>query len=293
MNILEELNHDLKKNWTIEEKIRYIYLKTCFLFSYDERYLFYKQINDEENLKRIKNKHIDLTNLQEENRVICTTYAKEIISKLITELLNIKVELHGNSHNYIIINNSPQRIKADATISSDLARVKINLNTKGYREIHTSSNFEAKLKEMDKNIQYISKEYFNYYLNKVEQSKLFASSNFLEFQLDKLKLIENIFQTYNLKNYTDASFAISYLSKKLTIHLQEFLLLQISNQENNINKWNFLNIYQLTDKKDTIYYILDKQNKYYTFNEIPEENAKYYKKILSPQNYQKKNIYPF
>ena len=41
MNVLELMSKELKtKSWTTEEKARYIFLRSCELFTYDNRYLY-------------------------------------------------------------------------------------------------------------------------------------------------------------------------------------------------------------------------------------------------------------
>ena len=65
VNILDLLNKELEyKNWSLEEKARYLYIRSCELFTYDERYDFivsniYNKMKKEE----LENLEIDLENL--------------------------------------------------------------------------------------------------------------------------------------------------------------------------------------------------------------------------------------
>ena len=75
MNLLEKLNSELKdKHYNDLEKMRYIYLRTCELFSYDETYYTSLALNNEKLHQEIRNSYFDITNI-DKFKVICYTYA--------------------------------------------------------------------------------------------------------------------------------------------------------------------------------------------------------------------------
>ena len=70
-------------------KKRIIYIRSCQLFSYDERYDFCNLFDDEKQLKnKIINRTIDLEDVHD-FRVICTSHSDEALSKLLKELVGI------------------------------------------------------------------------------------------------------------------------------------------------------------------------------------------------------------
>lgn len=88
MNILTLLDYELKdKNWTFDEKNRYLYLRSCELFSYDPRYFFCDLFEDGKIIQEeILNRKINLEEL-ETNWIVCTSYSK-VVQELIRALFN-------------------------------------------------------------------------------------------------------------------------------------------------------------------------------------------------------------
>ena len=226
MNVLELLNSELKdKDWSLDSKARYIYLRSCQLFSYDPRFKFCSFL---ENSKQIENQimhnYIDLENIQD-NFVVCTSHTISVLSKLLRTLLNVEVSIRGNGHLWTIFNDGKREIESDATISSDLARVKMGLSTKGYNTATKDYNFNEELKKIDINVNYIEKEYQNYFLDR-RMNGLFKefmqdSDNILIYQdtddyyIYKIYTLKEIFDSYDmLKDFSDSEFCISYLGYK-------------------------------------------------------------------------------
>ena len=75
MNILELLGKEINgKNWNLEEKARYLYLRSCDLFVYDPRVKFCKLIeNGKELFNQIQNQVIDLEHV-EDKWCICSSH---------------------------------------------------------------------------------------------------------------------------------------------------------------------------------------------------------------------------
>ena len=49
MDVLQLLDNELKdkNNWSLEEKVRYLYIRICELFSYDSRYRLFLKLYPE------------------------------------------------------------------------------------------------------------------------------------------------------------------------------------------------------------------------------------------------------
>lgn len=302
MNVLEILSQELKgKDWTLEEKSFYIYIRSCQLFSYDPRYEFCFLLSNEcEELRyEIKNRTIDLENVLD-NRVICTTYSREVLMPLLNQLLGISTVRRGNKHSWVLFNDGIRNIEADGTISSDLARVKMNLDTYGYNPDISECNFYDRLKEISKKIGYIKDEYEKFYLKK-RVNQIFReylkntsitqiSSMTDDFIIYKLYTVKEIFEKYDkLLNYSDAEFCISYLEKNF---LKSFYIKKdkISlAQPTDDGYWNFINIYKIKLKNDIIYFTLREENKEFCFYEITKQDAINYANSMRGHN--KKLIY--
>lgn len=90
MDVLAYLEENLKnKNWSLDEKCRYLYLQSCLLFSYDPRRKWLMCEPNEALTKEIWDRQINLNNVTDFN-VICTSWYKEVYLKLIHELLGIR-----------------------------------------------------------------------------------------------------------------------------------------------------------------------------------------------------------
>lgn len=288
MNVLKLLKEELKdKDWTLEEKARYIYIRSCQLFSYDERYDYYNlYFNGDIRLHELRNKLIDLENVID-NRVVCTSFSKSVLSILIEELLSIECKNRGLGHAFNLFLMGEQEIMADATISSDLTRCKMGLNTHGYRKTSKDFMFETNLKEIDKKIGYIKDEYENYYIKQkndnlfldfVQENPEYTKDDFLIY---KLATIKELFDSYkNLKNYNDCEHCISYLQEKIIgkdpRRIPSVPLFDLSYDE----IWKFVEIFPFRLENEIIYYILEEIDNEYCFYEISESDAKSYAKTL-------------
>lgn len=290
MDVLGLLDKELQKYgsfWTTEEKVRYIYLRSCELFTYDPRFYFCKMDMVEyskELEKEIKNAKFDLSNITDK-RVICTTWANEIFSVLLKKLLGLNSDINGSNHQNVIFNDGKIDILADATIKNDLTRVKMGLNTLGYKPMIKDSHFNKQLMAIDKNIHYIRDNYEN---ENIKRCSLEISRSFLEsYQtslnrsfiadealIEKMYTIKEMYEGYHLQFYFDCQFCISYLFNKFfndeessKMHLYELFM----NEE---EYWDFLNIYTLQLFQDTLYFVLKKGEFGYDFYEIPYSEVK-------------------
>lgn len=145
MNVIDFIGGELDgKNLSEFEKVRYIYLETCKLFSFDSRYKF---TAGEE-----FNKKIDLTKV-DDYLVICHTYCKHVLLRLIKEFTNAEVSNnYSSNHSYLTYKDRNGIIWRLDAAYSDLTRVKLNLETKGFTS--TDAYYREKLLEVDTRLGY-------------------------------------------------------------------------------------------------------------------------------------------
>lgn len=77
MDVLQLLDDELKtkRNWDLKDKERYLYIRSCQLFSWDVRYRLFSKLSlkDRNKIEKIVLRKIDLRNV-EDFRVVCTNY---------------------------------------------------------------------------------------------------------------------------------------------------------------------------------------------------------------------------
>lgn len=160
MNVLDTISQELqsKGSLTKDEIKRFIYLRTCQLFSYDSRYHYVdflgtygKQLQQE-----ILNREVDLENVTDFS-VCCSSYSKAY-KKIVKELLNEEVQIMTGGHSYGIVSSAWGDLRVDATMG-DLTRAKIGVETTGYRPIKKNPTFKTDLKWIDHKLDYIKYVY--------------------------------------------------------------------------------------------------------------------------------------
>ena len=296
MNVLELLNSELKdKDWSLDSKARYIYLRSCELFSYDPRFKFCTFLENSKQVeKQIMHNYIDLENLQD-NLVVCTSHTISVLSEMLRTLLNVEVGIKGNGHLWTIFNDGKRNIESDATISSDLSRVKMGLSTRGYNTSTRDYSFLEQLKNIDINIDYIKKDYQNYFLDR-RMDGLFSeflkdNDNKLihqdtdDYYIYKLYTLKEIFDSYkSLNGFSDSEFCISYLGYKYfkddNININAISLFDLYDD----TEWEFVNIYPIKLRDNILYFILEKTYNGYSFHEITELDAIHHVKELRGTN---------
>lgn len=153
MNLLEDLDKELSTRHLNDfEKVRYIYLKTCGLFSFDSRYSFTGLFSDDRLRLEIINKHIDITNVSDFS-VVCHSYSRDVLFRTIRELTTASVKYtNAGGHSYVLYEEKPGVIwEMDATLE-DLQRVKIGAETTGF-DIPFKP-FRERLLEIDRELGY-------------------------------------------------------------------------------------------------------------------------------------------
>lgn len=298
MNILQILNEELKnKNWSLEEKERYLYLRSCQLFTFDTRYYFLNpnmnslKINNSISLlDTINNEEIDLKNVTD-NRVNCRKWSKAY-KKMLEELLDVHAECVENlfeDHAFVSFGH-----KADATTNSDLTRVKMHLDTLGY-ELSTSkekflydNKSDFKIKAMDKNIGYIEESYWK--VDKIIDRLQEKSKNSdLDFTSSFFFWMNRLQDTYHnlsscVKYLEDASFSISYLFRHF--FSSEFYdhLLSVTLFDDSRDFWNFVVLYKINHLENAFYYALIQEDSLYNFREISYQDIIHYTNSLKGYN---------
>ncbi len=302
MNVLALLDDEIKdKNWDVELKKRYLYLRSCELFSYDPRYYWCNYFLSDrlERMEKLRNRKIDLEDL-EDSWVICTTYAKEVFAKLVEELLNVECELLGSGHVYAVMKDNPKlKIVADASYGNDFTRVKMGLSTYGYYPVNKNGyKFKQELKVKDKTLEYVNGEYLNSTLKEyastlfdefLESTTDWSEDAFLVYRIEKVKEWVDIYNPL-VSDFSDLRHCLSYLQTLfLDDDCNKVLEVSLFDQSSD-NDWTFVNIYPVELENDMLYYaILPDKNSCYSLQKITKTDAVHYVNNLRGNN--KKLIY--
>lgn len=292
VNVIEKIMTGLDNSWDDLTKARYLYLKSCEFFTYDERYLYlcttnYSIIDD------LRNREIDLENVTD-NRVLCDTWSREVYNKLLIEAgIDSRIIGQGRAHQYITFNADDYNIVADATISSDIARAKMKLDTKSFYSENGKRLTCDTLKEIDKSIGYIEEDYSNDTIlqmigsfiknnDELELSCFLDKSLQREIMLDKMYIIKNIFETFtDVKSYNDLKFIIEYLKRKVfTKDENKVLFDYIEWFDPSKDDWDFTTIYKLDND---INFALTNPGDGYCFYETTKSDIKQIKKRYPKQ----------
>lgn len=277
VNVLELLDKELRekgKNWTIEEKVRYVYIRSCEIFTYDPRYRLYSHLRQKEKLAELSQKKLDLERV-DDFRVICFSYSDYVLSRLLEELLNLNYERKRSaSHAWLNCVIGNETIVLDATLA-DLSRVKIKLFTTGYHPFVENYPSHDRMKQVDQKIGYIKQEYRNEEIKK-RSFELNLRKNLSFEERVRIKLKEFEMEIENFQNgdfFTDYYYfldylVINYFTSKEFDSQKEIDLLEGGTPENDIAN---LRIFQIDEKK--MYYILEKDEGVYHFHEINEEEV--------------------
>ena len=282
MNVLELMSKELKmKSWTTEEKARYIFLRSCELFTYDNRYLY----GDYELQQKIRNRKINLEWV-ENFEVICSSHMIEVIVTLFQELLNLSCIISNSNHTYFKFFLGTKEIYVDSTSSYDLERVKMNLTTKKFfpNEYKNSMKYNQKLKKIDQKIGYIHSNYEDDYLKKQAnwiQKYENDSKNDIDFLQFKMRMVlEQIKRYPKLLGISDYDHCLYQLMKGLQIPYkkQEFYL------DMDENHWNFITVYKIEALQHQFYYILEQEDGRCQFFKSNEEEVQFYARSLKYAN---------
>ena len=264
MDVLAYLDRRLKKkSYSLDDKCRYLYFQSCLLFSYDPRKKWLDSVKNDKLIQEIWNRNIDLRNVTDFN-VICTSWTNEVYIPLLKELLGINADINGKMHQYVSFKNQKnQTILADATLGSDLARMKMGLSTKGYKKVGIkSTESRSWLRPQDQRIEYIKEFYWEETFEKIKQ----------ELNAERL--------SSSFLNYSDAKYCFYYLCEKfLEEPLCAFSETELF-QDNSNSPWEFVSIYSICLPNDVIDIKLFWNQGIYDIAEIKQEEVKYLKRNL-------------
>ena len=247
------------KDWDLYTKARYLYLRSCELFTYDLRYSF-----AEGKLKReIFHRKFSLEDVND-FRVVCSSWVESVYLDLLEKILNVHGESRGKEHRSAYF-SLDQKFIADACLTSDLSRGKLNFSTNLFYPISEKRQYQGKLKEIDQKIQYINEDYFDNYLKVIFGDRK-------ENTIDKLYKIKILFEN-NFKElpYYDARFFLSYvLIKFLSKNIEQIDLYDCRKEE-----YDFFQITSIHYEED-YHFLLLEENKKSKFLEITESDKKNY-----------------
>ena len=224
MNLLDKLDNELKnKHYNDFEKIRYIYLRTCELFYFDARYYYVERFN-KKLYNKIINKKINITNVDDFS-VICHSYSKYVLLKLINELTTANVLLHTGAHSFVKYKDDSGSIwNLDATLG-DLSRVKVGIKPNGFTCLESwNFNYQDDLDEVDESLGY-----------KYKEKKDFIQSLDLSSFDTLINGINNLIKENKLNNFTDVLFFVKWLLNGCFC-----LFSDCTGMDNNYNFYNFI-----------------------------------------------------
>jgi len=155
MNLVETLDRELRQvHLTDFEKARYIYRRCCEIFSFDARWDYAPFLGDKKLYNEIRNKKFDIENI-DSRLVICHSFSKHIMKRLIDELTCLDCDVHlGSGHSWAYINGNGcfgKEWELDATLG-DLARVKLNVPTRGFKCGY--AEYDELIKDIDMSLGY-------------------------------------------------------------------------------------------------------------------------------------------
>jgi len=312
-----------RQAYSLESKRRYLYLRLCQLFSFDSRYhnCIYELLKDKaEPLKEeLRNKIINLEDVTD-FKITCKPFSKYVITIAFRELLNTDVEVKYGEHCWIEFEENQTIKKADATIG-DFSRAKIRFSTKGYRPIKKDKSYKEKLKNIDQNLGYIDIDYdndfwihlierdfhdfmqetdwINHYNSMQEKNLLdniiqnlhtVASSD--DLIVEKYEKVKSIFNYYRylasktenyfpLIEHEDIKAIVEYFLIKMNVN---FLSTVYLFQDYDDKDWDFIDIYPVHLKDNSLYYAIRKEKNTYIFDKVDNEEANIYLKELKGKN---------
>ena len=247
MNLLDLIGSELEKMHLNDfEKVRYIYLRTCQLFYFDARYYYVEQF-DKKLYKQIVNKKVDITKVDDFS-VICHSYSKYILLRLINELTTANVSLQSGSHSFVeYIDDSGSVWNLDATLG-DLSRIKVGLKSTGFVCLESwNFNYQDILDEIDELIGYKYKE-------KKDYIQFLDLSSFD----DLINSINILINDSKLDNFTDVLFFVKWLLNGCFCMFSD-----CTGMDNNYNFYNFI-----YDESNNDLYCLSKGTDKYGIKEI-------------------------
>ena len=257
MNLVELLSQELKdKHFTEFEKVRYIYIRCCQIFSFDTKWHYLSLFKDKDLKNKLANKRFDIENI-DEYLVVCHTFSKYILKPLIEELTNLKVDLEEGEHTILTLSYGPHIWELDATLG-DLTRVKAKLKTNGFTGDFPNSDIVVD--DIDKTIGYIrhNKDYF---INRINGNN----------DTERTESIGRLLASSDCKyHYADASFYYSFLAFAVVPSQHDLTYIG--------DDYKFNKLIKL--ENDDTYFNLYRKKTVYSLNQIDKEEYNTLKRTL-------------
>ena len=134
MNLIEQLSKELEILHLNEfEKVIYIYLRCCEIFSFDSRWYYADVYDEEEKLReKLLTRTFNVENIDSKEEVLCKSFSIHILKPLIEYFTNLPCEIGTQgTHVYVVVEYKGVKWKLDATLC-DLQRVKLEIPTTGF-----------------------------------------------------------------------------------------------------------------------------------------------------------------
>ena len=255
MNLVEQLAYELKdKHFTEFEKVRYIYLRCCEIFSFDSKWHYTNLFNDTKLKEEIRNKEFDIYNI-DSPLVVCHTVSKKILKPTIEELTNLEIDILEGEHTMCELNYGAHKWGLDPTIG-DLARVKAKLRTNGFDA--DFRDYDKELEEVDKAVGY-KRNTKEYYMDLVR-----GDTN-----TERIQSIGRMLSRNKCRyHYSDASFYYTFLA---ALSSQSAVTYVGDNYE-------FTKLIEVANEDN--YFKLNRKRDIYSINQIDKEEYEELKRTL-------------
>ncbi len=268
-------------DWDMLTKVRWIYLKTCELFSYDWRFFY----SDNRKKEEIYHFRLDKENISQ-FEIICSTWAYLFCDLL--QYIGVTAEVINPKPPHCLVRFELEKdvFLADATKGYDFSRVKIGFSTNGFKvasggNVHSFKKELSKRDELigfkknlyvDKAILKIAKELQDEGYNRNNSLNDFSFAQ-LDYKMDLLKLLIN--DTGKMKRFDDTDYYFSYLGRKLLKPLEIGTVIVYPYYNLELDSIVDLITYGVYDENRKFYIICNCDGKY-RLESIPFENVEYF-----------------
>ena len=271
MNIINELELIFNSNKMDDfTKIRYIYLYVCKLFSYDTRVVFALPSLK----KEIYEKELDVKNIKE-FEIVCYTFSK--ILKDLLDHFGYKNEMIFDTdsrtfpHVHIVAYLGKRSIMLDPTRERDVARVKLNLKTYGFKQITDDSTFSDDLDDADLLMKKM--DFYRSSSGSTMLNNLLSSFSFNDYEQDSLINFLNKFNAIvatvnvakDLTRFDDVDYFLGYAINKMKLNEYRTIVKPAAFFRDDDPKLKeLINIILIEFDKNPIFYIMEKvKNNYH------------------------------
>lgn len=267
VNLKEQILSVIARNdWDLDTMITYIYIETCKFFTYDFRY--FVMDNDDFRLA-LRMKKFNLENIYD-NRVICASYAREIIAELLKEI-GIDVQVIGGEHQYVAYIKDNKKLKIDPFGVEDFTRIKMGMEYFGLKTL-TKDNDRRYKKALAKSCGYIKNDYYPLEDKLTERFEYYQSLhiNILE-KLDcKFKELAVLLNDFSVNDAYCDSNACLRIMKKFLLTSEELYRVKSTIFFNPLEKdFDFTKVIMLPESN----YVLRREKKLYSLKPISMEDV--------------------